>query len=133
MRKKSSARRESESERHDSNAAPAALTARSTSSVDANSTIPVCVPVAGLKTGPRRPDWPAYGSPAIQWWIGLTAVGDSTTSVISRLLRRRVSLDDRGPHRPPRDGPPRPSPPAPRAPPGAHRLPALARAQPAAP
>ena len=37
----------------------AAWTAWSTSSTVAKSTAPDCWPVAGLNTGPERPDWPA--------------------------------------------------------------------------
>src|SRR5579885_658862 len=83
MRKKSSARRASESDRHAGNAAFAAWTAASTSSTEAKSTAPVCSPVAGLNTGPVRPDSPARREPPIQWLMGLTAAGASITSVIS--------------------------------------------------
>ena len=48
MRKKRSARFDSDVARQAGNAAFAAATARSTSSVDAKSTSPVCLPVAGL-------------------------------------------------------------------------------------
>ena len=48
MRKKRSARFDSDVARHAGNAAFAAATARSTSSLDAKSTSPVCLPVAGL-------------------------------------------------------------------------------------
>ena len=48
MRKKSSARRESETRRHVGNASFAAATARSISSTLAKSTGAVCSPVAGL-------------------------------------------------------------------------------------
>ena len=61
-------------------------TAWSTSSTVAKSTAPDCSPVAGLKTGPDLPDRPGYGPPEIQWLIGFTAVGASTTSVIPSLL-----------------------------------------------
>ena len=76
-----SARFAIESARHAGNAAFAAWTARSTSSTVAKSTAPACWPVAGLNTGPLRPEAPAYGAPEIQWLIGLTAAGASTTSV----------------------------------------------------
>ena len=61
-RNRISARRESDVARHAGNAAFAAATARSTSSMDAKSTAPVCLPVAGLYTGPLRPDFPATPS-----------------------------------------------------------------------
>jgi hypothetical protein len=48
MRKKSSARRESETLRHVLNAPRAAATAASTSSAEAKATSAVCCPVAGL-------------------------------------------------------------------------------------
>jgi hypothetical protein len=35
-----------------------------------------------LNTGPVRPELPACGAPEIQWLIGLTAAGASTTSVM---------------------------------------------------
>ncbi len=81
-----SARFAIESARHAGNAAFAAWTARSTSSAVAKSTAPDCWPVAGLNTGPLRPDVPAYGAPEIQWLIGLTAAGASRTSVTVSLL-----------------------------------------------
>ena len=81
-----SARFAIESARHAGNAAFAAWTARSTSSTVAKSTAPDCWPVAGLNTGPLRPDVPAYGAPEIQWLIGLTAAGASRTSVTVSLL-----------------------------------------------
>ena len=76
-RNKISARRESDVARHAGNAAFATATASPTSSTEAKSTAPVCRPVAGLYTGPLRPDFPATAIPPIQWLIGLTAVGAS--------------------------------------------------------
>ena len=59
IRNKSSARRaERRSRATPAKAAFAAATAASTSSTEAKSTSPVCSPVAGLKTGPLRPDVP---------------------------------------------------------------------------
>ena len=50
---------ESEVARQAGNAAFAAATAASSSSTEAKSTHLACEPVAGSKTGPRRPDVPA--------------------------------------------------------------------------
>ena len=83
IEKKSSARRPSDIARQAGNASRAAATAASTSSTEAKSTDPVCSPVAGLYTGPLRPDCPSYGLPPIQWWISLTASGAWIVSVIS--------------------------------------------------
>src|SRR6187402_2377739 len=74
MRKKSSARFDSENVRHVAEAAFADATARSISSIEANCTSPACSPVAGLYTGPVRPDSPATGSPPIQCPITFSAV-----------------------------------------------------------
>ena len=68
-RKKSSARRASDTARHDCERRLRALHGASTSSTEAKSTAPVCTPVAGLKTGPLRPDVPATRAPPIQWVI----------------------------------------------------------------
>ena len=92
----SSARFASDSARHAGNAAFAACTALSTSSTDAKSTWPDCRPVAGLNTGPPRPDCPTYVAPAIQWLIGLTVVGASTVSVILLLLLTWYQQGTRG-------------------------------------
>ena len=72
IRKSSSARFASEVARQAGNAAFAAATAASTSSAVAKSTSPVCSPVAGLNTGPLRPDAPATDLPPIQWLMRLT-------------------------------------------------------------
>ena len=82
MRKKSSARRASETARQSGKAALAAWTAASTSSAEAKSTDPVCSPVAGSKTGPALPELPSRRRPPIQWLIALTACGASASSVI---------------------------------------------------
>ena len=63
----SSARLPSESARQAGKAAFALATAASISSTEAKSTSPVCRPVAGLKTGPVRPDVPGTSGPPIQW------------------------------------------------------------------
>src|SRR5262245_25043841 len=74
MRKKRSARFESEVARQPANASRATPTARSISSTDANVTSPDCEPVAGLYTAPVRPDVPPTGSPPIQWSIVFNSV-----------------------------------------------------------
>ena len=66
MLKKSSARFAIEKFRHSTNAAFAAWTAASTSSVVAKSTSAACRPVAGFYTVPLRPDVPATARPPIQ-------------------------------------------------------------------
>ena len=81
IRKKSSARRESETSRQVRNASFATWTAASTSSTVAKSTAPDCSPVAGFQTGPLRPDVPGTLLPPTQWWIGF-AVGGAIVSVI---------------------------------------------------
>src|SRR5262249_15380454 len=81
-RKKSSARRAIERARQAGNASFAAWTARSISSTEAKSTVPVWTPEAGLKTTPLRPDSPLRLAPPIQWLIGFAAAGASTTSAI---------------------------------------------------
>ena len=68
----SSARFASDSARQAGKAAFPLATARSISSTEANATSPVCRPVAGLKTGPVRPDVPATFAPSIQWPIEVT-------------------------------------------------------------
>ena len=98
MRKKSSARRESESARQAGNASFAACTAWSTSSarreVD-GAGLHAASP--GCRRGRVRPDCPSYGLPPIQWLIGLisrcAAAGASTTrsSEPPLGLRGRVS------------------------------------------
>ena len=65
--KKSSARRASETWRHDANASFAVWTAASISSRVAKSTAPDCSPVAGFQTGPLRPEVPGTLLPPIQW------------------------------------------------------------------
>jgi hypothetical protein len=85
MRKNSSARFESDVARHEAYAAFAFCTARSISSGDAKSTSPDCSPVAGLKTGPIRPDSPRTGSPPIQCPITFRSV--VTAAFIVCLLR----------------------------------------------
>ena len=59
IRNRISVRFDSDVARQAGNAAFAAATAASISSVDAKSTHFACAPVAGSNTGPRRPDWPA--------------------------------------------------------------------------
>ena len=71
IRNISSARRASETVRHDTNADFAACTAASTSSTEARSTAPVWRPLAGLKTGLVRPELPGTSAPPIQWWMGV--------------------------------------------------------------
>ena len=61
-----SVRFESDVARQAGNAALAAATAASTSAIDAKSTSRAIWPVAGLKTGPRRPEVPATRRPPIQ-------------------------------------------------------------------
>jgi len=61
-----SVRFEIEVARQAGNAARAAATAASTSSTEAKSTSRASAPVAGSKTGPRRPDVPATRAPPIQ-------------------------------------------------------------------
>jgi hypothetical protein len=53
-------------------ASAADATARSTSAALAKSTSPVCSPVAGLNTGPDRPDVPGLTAPSIQCEIRAT-------------------------------------------------------------
>ncbi len=65
--KKSSARRESETERQVVNASFAVWTAASISSTVAKPTAPVCSPVAGFQTGPLRPEVEGTLLPPIQW------------------------------------------------------------------
>src|SRR5829696_10176171 len=67
MRNMMSVRFDSEVARQPGKAAAAAATADPSSSVDAKSTHFSWVPVAGLNTGPRRPDVPATALPPIQW------------------------------------------------------------------
>ena len=64
-----SERRAREVARQAGNAAFAAATARSTSAGSAKSTAWVRRPVAGLNTGPSRPEPPATSRPSIQWLI----------------------------------------------------------------
>ena len=66
IRKKMSARLDSDVARHAGKASAATATAASISSVVAKSTSWVCSPVAGLKTGPVRPDSPGTTLPPIQ-------------------------------------------------------------------
>jgi hypothetical protein len=68
-RNSTSARRDRLVARHAGNAALAAATAASTSSTVARATDPVCSPVAGLYTGPVRPEVDSTILPSIQWWI----------------------------------------------------------------
>ena len=68
MRNRISVRCESDVARQAGKAALAAATAASTSSTEAKSTSRATRPVAGSKTGPRRPDVPATGVPPIQWF-----------------------------------------------------------------
>ena len=63
---KAAVRLASDVARHPGKAAFAAATAASTSSTDAKSTSPLCTPVAGLKTFPRRSASPTKGLPSIQ-------------------------------------------------------------------
>ena len=72
--KSTAERRESEAARHSRAAAAALATTASTSAVLARSTSPVCVPVAGLKTGAVRPDVPALSRPSIQWGMRVMPV-----------------------------------------------------------
>ena len=77
--KSTAARRDSEASRHPAAAAAADATAASTSAAEARSTSPVCSPVAGLNTGPTRPDVPATTAPSIQCEIRVgipPSVGD---------------------------------------------------------
>ena len=71
-------------------AALAAWTAASISSGEARSTSPVWRPMAGLKTGPLRPDVPATRSPPIQWVMrpsdSSRSTGGSASSVMTLLL-----------------------------------------------
>src|SRR5207247_7503991 len=73
IRKKISARLESDVARQTGNASSAASTAADTSSADARSTSCVCSPVAGSKTGPLRPDVPGTSLPPIQWLMRSTS------------------------------------------------------------
>ena len=59
-------RLDSDAERHSRAACPALATAVSTSAAVAKSTSAVCSPVAGLYTGPVRPDVPSTRLPSIQ-------------------------------------------------------------------
>ena len=76
--------------RHAGKASRAAATAACNSSEVAKSTSCVCSPVAGLKTGPVRPDSPSTVFPPIQWLMRLMPVRSSTggaaSSVMSVLL-----------------------------------------------
>src|SRR6188474_1893463 len=95
MRKKSSARFDSDQWRHVEWAAVAASTARSMSWVDAKSTSPDCSPVAGLYTGPFRPDSPRMASPPIQWPIVRSSVV-TAAAMSSSQLRLLVVVAYRG-------------------------------------
>ena len=88
MRKKMSARLDSDTRRHDANASFAVATAAATSSVLPKSTSCVCSPVAGLNTGPDRPDSPATGLPPTQWLMRST-ITNSSTSRRHRLASQR--------------------------------------------
>ena len=67
IRNRMSARLLSEVARQPTKASRATSIAASTSSTLAKSTSWLCSPVAGLNTGPRRPDSPVTGLPPIQW------------------------------------------------------------------
>src|SRR4051794_16741117 len=86
MLKKISARFASDTCRHSTNAAFAACTAASTSSTVARSTAPVCLPLAGLKTGPLRPESEATLRPPIQWLILLTSACSATGGLASSVI-----------------------------------------------
>src|SRR6188472_1696619 len=109
MRKKSSARFDSENVRHVAEAAFADATARSISSIEANCTSPACSPVAGLYTGPVRPDAPATGSPPIQCPITFSSVVTAALicappASVAR-SRKRTAVERSGiPGREPSDG-----------------------------
>ena len=91
MRNMISVRLDSDVARQAGKAARAAATAASTSSAEAKSTSRATSPVAGLNTGPRRPDVPATRAPPIQCGTA-SAVGaarcvcGSATWVIGRYL-----------------------------------------------
>ena len=59
-------RRASDDVRHSAKAALADRTARSTSSTDARPTRPASIPVAGLNTGPDRPEVAGEASPSMR-------------------------------------------------------------------
>src|SRR3990172_3305075 len=67
IRNRMSVRFDSDVARQAGKAAFAAAIAASTSSTEAKSTSRASTPVAGSKTGPRRPDVPATRWPPIQW------------------------------------------------------------------
>ena len=74
IRNKMSARLDNDVRRQPANASFAVATAASTSSALAKSTSCVCAPVAGLKTGPVRPDSPATDFPPTQWLMRSTVI-----------------------------------------------------------
>jgi hypothetical protein len=90
MRKKSSARFDSDQVRQVAWAFEAAATARSISSADANVTSAVCSPVAGLKMGPVRPESPRTASPPIQCPIVRSPV--VTAAFMASSARVRISV-----------------------------------------
>ena len=93
----SSARFASESARQAGKASFATETTRSISSADAKSTSPVCSPVAGLKTGPLRPEVPGTIWPPIQWLMRVAGGVERSASwgrvvLMSSSLAGSVSL-----------------------------------------
>ena len=79
MRKKMSARCESETSRHAPAASRAAATALSTSSTDANATSPVWRPLAGLKTGPPGLLGTNAGAPDLMFTQAATCTNSGCT------------------------------------------------------
>ena len=90
IRKKSSARFAIERARQAGKAAFAAATPASISSIEANATSPDCRPVAGLKTGPLRPEVPATAAPPIQWPMGVTVSSAPSDSVRGKVVLMRI-------------------------------------------
>ncbi len=82
-----SARFDSDVERHAGNAALAAATAASTSATDARSTAPVCSPVAGSYTGAELPDVDSTTLPSIQCEIRFIVTLLSDVGTLERPTR----------------------------------------------
>src|SRR4051794_39570732 len=90
-----SARRPTPVARQPSDAARATATAASTSATLAKSTLAVWSPVAGLNTGPLRPEVPSTTAPSIQWLMRLMgSPSDSSECFVRGLPARNTPMHE---------------------------------------